>query len=138
MTYLHQCVILSDSEESKIRHVVILSVSEESSTKNLTFYKLYIHMDKKWYVYILASQKNWTLYIWVTSNLEKRIFEHKSELIDWFTKRYHIHNLVRYQEFPTIMEAIEREKHLKWISRKKKLALIEENNPLWNDLSRLV
>ena len=95
-------------------------------------------MDKKWFVYILASQKNWTLYIWVTSNLEKRIFEHKSELIEWFTKKYHIHDLVRYQEFPTILEAIEWEKHLKWVSRKKKLALIEENNPLWNDLSELL
>ena len=92
-------------------------------------------MDKKWFTYILASQKNWTLYIWVTSNLEKRIYEHKSESIEWFTKKYHIHNLVRYQEFPTITEAIEREKHLKWMNRKKKLALIEETNPLRNDLS---
>ncbi len=114
---------------------VILSDSEKSRTINKQFYKKIAWMDKKWFVYILASQKNWTLYVWVTSNLEKRIFEHKSELIDWFTKKYHVHNLVRYQEFSTITEAIEREKHLKWISRKKKLAIIEENNPLWNDLS---
>jgi len=93
-------------------------------------------MDKRWFTYILASQKNWTLYIWVTSNLEKRIYEHKSETIEWFTKKYHIHDLVRYQEFPTITEAIEQEKHLKWISRKKKIMLIESINPWWEDLAK--
>jgi len=92
-------------------------------------------MNKKWFVYILASQRNWTLYIWVTSNLEKRIYEHKNELIEWFTKKYHIHNLVRYQEFPTITEAIEWEKHLKWVNRKKKIALIESTNPKREDLN---
>ena len=93
-------------------------------------------MDKRWFTYILASQKNWTLYVWVTSNLEKRIYEHKSELIEWFTKKYHIHNLVWYQEFSTIIEAIEWEKHLKWMSRKKKITLIESNNPWWEDLAK--
>lgn len=93
-------------------------------------------MNKKWFVYILASQRNWTLYIWVTSNLEKRIYEHKNWVFEWFTKKYNVHLLVWYQEFPTILEAIEREKRLKWISRKKKLMIIEENNPSRKDLSQ--
>ena len=95
-------------------------------------------MDKKWFTYILASKRNWTLFIWVTSNLEKRIFEHKSELIKWFTKKYHVHDLVRFQEFPSMTEAIEWEKFLKGMNRMKKLALIEENNPLRNDLGELL
>lgn len=93
-------------------------------------------MNKKWFVYILASQRNWTLYIWVTSNLEKRIYEHKNWVFEWFTKKYNVHLLVWYQEFPTILEAIEREKRLKWISRKKKLMIIEENNPSRKDLAK--
>lgn len=93
-------------------------------------------MNKKWFVYILASQRNWTLYIWVTSNLEKRIYEHKNWVFEWFTKKYNVHLLVWYQEFPTILEAIEREKRLKWISRKKKLMLIEESNPTREDLAK--
>lgn len=93
-------------------------------------------MNKKWFVYILASQRNWTLYIWVTSNLEKRIYEHKNWVFEWFTKKYNVHLLVWYQEFPTILEAIEREKRLKWISRKKKLMIIEENNPSREDLAK--
>ena len=93
-------------------------------------------MNKKWFVYILASQRNWTLYIWVTSNLEKRIYEHKNWVFEWFTKKYNVHLLVWYQEFQTILEAIEREKRLKWISRKKKLMIIEENNPSREDLAK--
>ena len=93
-------------------------------------------MNKKWYTYILASMKNGTLYVWVTSNLEKRIYEHKNWVFEWFTKKYNVHLLVWYQEFPTILEAIEREKRLKWISRKKKLMIIEENNPSRKDLSQ--
>ena len=93
-------------------------------------------MNKKWFVYILASQRNWTLYIWVTSNLEKRIYEHKNWVFEWFTKKYNVHLLVWYQEFQTILEAIEREKRLKWISRKKKLMIIEEKNPSREDLAK--
>jgi len=66
-----------------------------------------------WYVYILASKKNWTLYIWVTSNLQRRIYEHKEWLVDWFTKKYDIKRLVYYEEHLNIEDAIYKEKQLK-------------------------
>lgn len=93
-------------------------------------------MDKKWYTYILASMKNWTLYVWVTSNLEKRIYEHKTWTFEWFTKKYNVHLLVWYQEFPTITEAIEYEKVIKKRRREKKIKLIEEFNLKREDLSK--
>ena len=92
-------------------------------------------MEKRWYTYILASQKNWTLYVWVTSNLEKRTYEHKIWLFEWFTKKYGIHQLMRYKEFPTIIEAIEYEKKIKKRRREKKINLIEKSNPKRIDLS---
>ena len=92
-------------------------------------------MDKKWYVYILASRKWWVLYTWVTSNLEQRILQHKQWTFEWFTKKYCIYKLVRFQEFPTIMEAIEYEKVIKWRKREKKIELIEEENKERKDLS---
>jgi putative endonuclease len=91
-------------------------------------------MDRGGYVYIMASKKWWVLYTWVTSNLEKRVAQHKSWLIEWFTKKYYVHKLVRFQRFPTIIEAIEYEKIIKWRKRDKKINLIEENNKDRNDL----
>ena len=88
-----------------------------------------------WYTYILASKKDWILYIWVTSDLEKRIQEHKDKRYKWFTSKYNIHILVRYQKFQDIQEAILYEKKLKGWSRKKKIDLIEESNHEWKDLS---
>jgi len=87
-----------------------------------------------WYVYILASKKNWTLYIWVTSDLKKRIYEHKEWLIDWFTKKYDVKHLVYYEEHSTIEDAIYKEKQLKKWNRSWKIELIEEKNPQWEDL----
>lgn len=86
------------------------------------------------YVYILASKKNWTLYIGVTNNLERRLREHRNWLVDWFTKKYNIHTLVYYSCFENIQEAIEYEKKIKWWTRNKKVTLIEESNPSWKDL----
>ena len=85
-------------------------------------------------IYILASNHNGTLYIGVTSDLGGRISVHKQNLLDGFTKRYGIHMLVHYEFFHTMEEAISREKKLKKFSRAKKIALIEEANPSWNDL----
>lgn len=93
-------------------------------------------MDKKWYIYILSSMKNWTLYVWVTSNLEKRIYEHKNWIFEGFTKKYNIHSLVWYEEYPTIIEAIEYEKKIKKWRRSKKIELIEKDNPKREDLSK--
>ncbi len=90
--------------------------------------------EKNFYVYILASKRNGTLYIGVTSNLIKRIYEHKNNLVDGFSKKYAIHILVYYDVYSNIEEAILREKRLKVWKRKWKLELIEKTNPNWNDL----
>lgn len=86
------------------------------------------------YTYILFNKRNGTLYIGVTSNLVKRVYEHKNKLVDGFTKKYNIDKLGYYEVFDDIEEAIIREKKLKGASRKKKLELIEMNNPEWLDL----
>jgi len=90
--------------------------------------------DNQYYVYILASKRNGTLYIGVTSNLIKRIYEHKNNLIDGFTKKYNIHNLVYYEIIEDVNSAIAREKQLKIWKRNWKIELIEKNNPKWDDL----
>lgn len=86
------------------------------------------------YVYILASKRNGTLYIGVTSDLIKRIYEHKKGFVDGFTKKYKVHLLVYYEQFLDIYSAISREKQLKHWRRKWKLQLIEQHNPNWRDL----
>ena len=91
-------------------------------------------MNHYYYVYIIASKKNGTLYIGVTSDLPKRIFEHKNNLLEGFTKKYNIHNLVWYEQHETIFGAITREKQLKKYKRAWKLNLIEKNNHEWKDL----
>ena len=93
-------------------------------------------MQKKHsYIYILTNKRNGTIYAGVTSNLEKRTYEHKNNLIDGFTKKYSTHNLVYFEEDSDIKMAIEREKQIKSWSRKKKLLLLEKINPTWRDLS---
>jgi putative endonuclease len=92
-------------------------------------------MYKKGYVYILASRKHGTLYIGVTSNLSRRMEEHRSGVVRSFTSRYRIKRLVWIEEFDDIREAIEREKQLKKWHRQWKIALIERVNPHWKDLS---
>ena len=98
------------------------------------YLSLYIHMDKSWYVYILTNRRNWTLYTWVTSNLSKRIREHKNKILEWFTHTYDITTLVYYEDCWNIENAILREKQIKAGNRKKKLWLIESSNPYWCDL----
>ncbi|MBW2594866.1 MAG: GIY-YIG nuclease family protein [Deltaproteobacteria bacterium] len=85
-------------------------------------------------MYILASRKNGTLYVGVTSDLLKRIYEHKQNLIDGFTKKYNVHTLVYYETHNDIREAITREKQIKKWNRKWKMRLIEEMNSEWRDL----
>lgn len=93
----------------------------------------YIFM-RKYYVYILASKKYGTLYIGVTNNLLKRVWEHKNNIIDGFTKEYNIHILVYHEETGDIESAILREKRLKKWRRGWKINLIEKMNPKWDDL----
>jgi putative endonuclease len=85
-------------------------------------------------VYILASTRNGTLYIGVTSDLVKRVWQHKNGFVDGFTKQYGVHTLVWYEVHQTMASAIAREKALKYWKRKWKLRLIEEGNPDWVDL----
>lgn len=87
-----------------------------------------------YYVYILASKKNGTLYVGVTNDLIRRVYEHKNELLPGFTKKYHIHNLVYYEQTTDIKSAIVREKRLKTWKRMWKIKLIEDFNPTWEDL----
>ena len=85
-------------------------------------------------VYILASKRNGTLYIGVTSDLIKRTWEHREHLVDGFTARHDVTRLVHYELYGTMADAIEREKRLKKWNRQWKLELIEKTNPDWRDL----
>ena len=89
---------------------------------------------RHYYVYILSNLSK-TLYIGVTNNLERRLYEHKNKLIDGFTKKYNLTKLVYFEDTTDVVEAICREKQLKGLLRSKKIQLIEEINPEWDDLS---
>ncbi|MBL1216622.1 MAG: GIY-YIG nuclease family protein [Planctomycetes bacterium] len=89
-------------------------------------------------VYILASKRNGTLYIGVTSDLVRRAWQHRRQLAGGFTKKYDVHMLVHYELYGEMTRAIEREKQLKKWKREWKIQLIEEKNPHWNDLYRTI
>ncbi len=91
-------------------------------------------MNKQPCVYILASKRNGTLYVGVTSDLIKRVYEHKHDLADGFTKKYKIHHLVHFELHEDMKAAITSEKQIKKWNRAWKLELIEKNNPTWKDL----
>jgi putative endonuclease len=91
-------------------------------------------VDKQPAVYIVASKRNGTLYVGVTSNLVKRIWEHRNGVIEGFTRRYHVHSLVWYESHDTMESAIIREKRIKEWKRIWKVELIESTNPDWEDL----
>ena len=88
-----------------------------------------------YYVYLLTNKTHSVLYTGVTNNLQRRLYEHKNELVPGFTRRYHVHKLVCFEETSDVNAAISREKQIKGWSRAKKLALIELQNPQWQDLS---
>ena len=89
---------------------------------------------RSYYVYILASRRNGTIYVGSTSDLVKRIWEHKNNVIPSFTAKYQVHQLVYYEEHHEYAEAARREKRFKNWCRKWKLNLIEQFNPTWKDL----
>ena len=91
-------------------------------------------MEKSFYVYILANRRNGTLYIGVTSDLLKRVWEHKNKFAEGFTERYDVNKLVYYEQFRDAESALRKEKRLKKYNRKWKLDLIEKSNPYWKDL----
>ncbi len=89
---------------------------------------------KQYFVYILASKKNGTLYIGVTSDLLGRVWQHKNKVVDGFTKKYDINYLVYYEQTEDVRSALAREKQLKNWKRQWKIELIEKENPGWVDL----
>ena len=91
--------------------------------------------QKTYYVYILTNWNNRVMYIGVTSDLRRRIYEHKNELVDGFTKKYHVHKLVYYESTGDPVSAISREKELKGWTRKRKNALAESQNPNWEEIT---
>lgn len=91
-------------------------------------------MEKLPCVYILANQRNGSLYIGVTSNLPGRVWQHKNRIIKGFTSKYSVDNLVWYEVHESMLSAIQREKAMKFWQRKWKLRVIEEMNPDWRDL----
>ncbi len=88
---------------------------------------------KQYYVYIMASDKE-TLYIWITQDLIKRVYQHKEKQVEWFTKKYNCNKLVYYEIHNDVNEAIKREKQIKRWKREWKINLINEKNILWKDL----
>jgi putative endonuclease len=91
-------------------------------------------MNKQPAVYLLASQRNGTLYVGVTSDLIKRVWEHKEDLVEGFTKKNGVHTLVYFELHDEMTQAIQREKQIKKWNRDWKKELIEKHNPYWNDL----
>ena len=85
-------------------------------------------------VYLLASRRNGTLYVGVTSDLIKRVWEHKNDLVEGFTRRYGVHTLVWFEQHESMSEAIAREKAIKAWRRRWKVELIQRTNPQWRDL----
>ncbi|WP_399375772.1 GIY-YIG nuclease family protein [Thermosynechococcus sp. PP42] len=97
------------------------------------------HLLSKWlyhfYVYILTNWNNKVMYVGMTNNLERRIYEHKNKLVDGFTKKYNVNKLVYYEHTTDVYAAIAREKQIKKWRREKKNQLVMTTNPEWKDLS---
>ena len=91
-------------------------------------------MAKQPAVYILASKRNGTLYVGVTSDLVKRIWEHKQDVVAGFTRKYQVHTLVYFEQYEDMNQAIQREKQIKKWNRAWKIELLEKSNPVWRDL----
>jgi putative endonuclease len=91
---------------------------------------------KQYFVYILSNKRNGAMYVGITNNLERRVYEHKNKLSDGFTKKYGLDKLVYFEETSDVRDALEREKQLKHWKRKWKMDLIEKDNPEWEDLTK--
>ena len=91
-------------------------------------------MAKQPAVYILVSKRNGTLYVGVTSDLVKRIWEHKQDVVAGFTRKYQVHTLVYFEQYEDMNQAIQREKQIKKWNRAWKIELLEKSNPVWRDL----
>ena len=92
-------------------------------------------LQKRYYIYILSTWNHKVIYVGITNDLRRRLYEHQHELVDGFTKRYHVHKLVYYESTEDPISAITREKEIKGWSRAKKNALIESKNPNWEEIT---
>ena len=92
-------------------------------------------MKRRYYFVYMVASKSRVLYIGMTNNLERRLFEHKKDMVEGFSKQYRCHRLVYYESFDDVRNAIDREKQLKRWNRMKKIWLIERQNPTWEDLA---
>jgi len=115
-----------------IEYIVIPAIDSEAAQARRA--EAGIQKMKNFYVYILANKRNGTLYIGVTSDLIKRVWEHKNKLVDGFSKRYNTNILVYFEQATDARSAITREKQIKTWKREWKLELIEKENPEWQDL----
>jgi putative endonuclease len=95
-------------------------------------------MNKTYYIYLLTNKNNNVLYVGVTNNLVRRIYEHKNKLQKGFTEKYNIDQLIYYEQYDDIENAIIREKQIKGWTRKKKNELINQFNPKWEDLYQMI
>ncbi|KPK31709.1 MAG: hypothetical protein AMK70_11935 [Nitrospira bacterium SG8_35_1] len=91
--------------------------------------------DKAYYVYLLTNWNNKVVYVGMTNDLQRRIFEHKEKQVKGFTEKYNVHKLVYFEQTPEVEVALNREKEIKKWRREKKNKLVENANPLWRDLS---
>ena len=92
--------------------------------------------EKTFYVYLLTNWNNKVMYVGVTNNLQRRVFEHKEKMVKGFTQKYNVTKLVYFEQTSDIATALNREKEIKKWRRAKKNTLVENNNPLWCDLSK--
>ena len=112
------------------------SGATSAGSSGVAIQSILTHMKEKHpCVYILTNHRNGTLYTGVTSNLPQRLAQHQNNTVDGFTKQYNTHTLVYFEQCETMETAIAREKQIKAGSRRKKLEIIEQNNPLWRDLT---
>ena len=95
-------------------------------------------MDKTYYVYLLTNWNNQVMYVGVTNDLRRRIYEHQNKLVKGFTQKYNVNKLVYYEQTSDVFGALTREKEIKKWRREKKNALVAQLNPRWNDLSNAV
>jgi len=115
-------------------HRVIASEAWQSHKLKSSYYYRGLQMKKQYYIYIMTNKLNTVLYTGVTSDLLRRVYEHKSKQIEGFTMKYNVDKLVYYEVFDEINDAIEREKQIKAGTRQKKIDLIVSMNPAWKDL----
>ena len=127
--------ILRFAQDDKRVQPQICHPEEAKPTKDLKKRKRKDRRKMEYYVYILTNKNNRVMYIGVTNDLARRLYEHKQELVEGFTKRYHVHKLVYYEQTTDVRSAIAREKQLKGWLRARKNELVETMNPEWRDLS---